>query len=48
MDKASVRALKTAWKLYQEKPDKINRDNFLRQMEYHHSSVFSCLELYSR
>jgi hypothetical protein len=48
MDKNSVKALKAAWQKYYQNPTDKNRDDFMRQMELHHFSVFSCLELYSR
>lgn len=48
MDKNSAKTLKKAWQEYQAKPTAANRDKFLRQMELHHSAVFSCLDLYSR
>lgn len=48
MHKDSVKVLKKAWQKYQASQTEKNRDEFLRQMDMHHFSVFSCLELYSR
>lgn len=48
MHKDSVKVLKKAWQKYQASPTDKNREEFLRQFDMHHFSVFSCLELYSR
>jgi hypothetical protein len=48
MDKASVKKLKKAWQAYDRNPTNDNLFEFVKQMELHHFSVFSCLELYSR
>lgn len=48
MDMNSVKKLKAAWQAYDRNPTSDNLLAFVKQMELHHFSVFSCLELYSR
>jgi hypothetical protein len=48
MHKDSVKVLKNSWQKYKARNTEKNREEFLRQMDMHHFSVFSCLELYSR
>lgn len=48
MDKAAAKKLKRAWQKYDCNPIADNLFEFVKLMELHHFSVFSCLELYSR
>lgn len=48
MDKNSVKKLKRAWQAYDRNPTADNLFEFVKLMEQHHFSVFSCLDLHSR